>query len=277
MQHGGPKAGKFQHFVAADRVHQLCIGHLARIGAENTRNVGVDLAGIGTQGRRQGDSGGVGAPAPKGGDFVEAITAGAGALETGDHHHLASCEAVADSVGANPEDPGPAMGGFRGDAHLRTSHGCCTDPLGVQGHRQQGDRHLFATGQQHVHLSLGGGRGDGVGQTRQFIGGVAHGGDHHDYVVPLLTATSDPIGHCLDAFHAADGGAPEFLHQEGHGPGFSNAGFSHLAGSDQPSSPSRKASPGWAPRLSRASTSSSRPSKERKRLAGRPCSCLRIT
>ena len=244
MQHGGPKAGEFQHFVAADRPHQLGIGHLARIGAEHTRNVGVDLTGIGTQGRRQGDSGCVGAPTPEGGDFVEAIAAGACALETGNHHHLASRETVADSVGANPEDPGPAMGGFRGDAHLWTGHRRRTDPLGVQGHRQQGDRHLFATGQQHVHLPLGGGGGDGVGQTRQFIGGVAHGGDHHNHVVPLLPATSDPISHRLDAFHAADGGAPEFLHQEGHGPGFSNAGFSHLAGSDQPSRPSRKASPG---------------------------------
>ena len=50
MQHGGPKAGEFQHFVAADRLHQLGIGDLARIGAEDTRHVGVDLAGIGPQG-----------------------------------------------------------------------------------------------------------------------------------------------------------------------------------------------------------------------------------
>ena len=31
---------------------------------------------------------------------------------------------------------------------------------------------------------LGGGGGDGVGQTRQFIGGVAHGGDHHNRRAP---------------------------------------------------------------------------------------------
>ena len=39
-----PQAGEFQHFVAAD--HRL---KLARIGAENTWDVGVDLAGIGTR------------------------------------------------------------------------------------------------------------------------------------------------------------------------------------------------------------------------------------
>ena len=103
--------------------------------------------------------------ATEGGDFVQAITAGAGALETGDHHHLASVDSVLDSVGADPEDSCPAMGGFRGDAHLRSGHRRCTDPLSVQGHGQQGDRHLFATGQKHVHLALCGGGGDGVGQT----------------------------------------------------------------------------------------------------------------
>ena len=186
---------------------------------------------------------------------------------------------VADAVGADLQDAGAPMGGFGHDPHLRSGHGDGGNAPLVQGHGQQGDGDLFSAGQEHVHLPLRWTGADRRRQPRQLIGGVSHGRHHHHHAIAGVAAPPDPFGDGLDAFDAADGGAAELLHQEDHGPGFSNAGLSHSAHADwnQPSKPSRKASPGRAPRLSRASTSSSRLSRDRKRFAGRPCSCLRIT
>ena len=54
MQHGRAQAGQLEHLVAGDRVHQLGIGHLARIGGEHPGHIGVDLTGIGPKGCSQG-------------------------------------------------------------------------------------------------------------------------------------------------------------------------------------------------------------------------------
>ena len=47
VEHGGSEAGQFQHLVAAHRLHELGVGHLAGIGGEYPGHIGVDLAGVG--------------------------------------------------------------------------------------------------------------------------------------------------------------------------------------------------------------------------------------
>ena len=272
VQHRGPQAGQFQHLVAAHLRHQLRIGHLARVGAEHAGDIGVDLTDVSLERRREGHGRGVGSAPTEGGDFRHAAGAAAGALEAGHHHDPSFVEVVLDAIGADFQDAGAAVGGFGHDPHLRPGHRNSRHPLLIQGHRQQGDRHLFAAGQQHVHLPLWRVVADRCGQTGQLIGGMSHGRHHHHHGITGVAAAPDPLGHSLDAFDAADGGAAELLHQEGHGRISATLDFL-----TQPSSPSRKASPGWAPRLSRASTSSRRPSRERNRFGGRPCNCLRIT
>ena len=122
MQNRGTEAGQLQHLVATDRFHQLGIRHFAWVGAEHSRNIGVDLAGISTECRGQCHCRGVGAAPPQGCDLVDSIAAGAGALEAGHHHDLPLIQAGADPVGADAQDAGTAVGGFGGDAHLRTGH-----------------------------------------------------------------------------------------------------------------------------------------------------------
>ena len=271
MQHRRSQAGEFQHLVTADLGHQLGIGHLAWIRGQHTRHIGVDLAGVGAERRGKSNGRGVRSAAAQGGDLRDSAAAAAGALKPGHHHDGAVRQATLHPVGADLEDARTAVGGFGDDADLRAGHRHSAHPKSVQSHRQQCDRHLLAAGQQHVHLPS---RRVGVDRCRQpgeFVGGVPHGGDHHDHVVAFLPAAGDALSHGLDALDAADGGAAELLHQQGHARDPSNAGVSH------PSRPSRKASSGGDPRFSRASTSSRRPSRERNRLAGRPCSCLRIT
>ena len=264
MQHRRSEAGQFQHLVTADLRHQLGIGHLARICGQHTRNIGVDLAGVSTERRRQSNGGGVRSATAQGGDLRDSAAAAAGALKSRHHHDGTLRQAALHPVGADLENASAAVGGFGDDADLRSGHRHSAHPKSVQRHRQQRDRHLLAAGQKHVHFPSRRVGIDRCRQSGQFVGGVAHRRDHHDHVVALFAAAGDALSHGLDALDAADGGAAELLHQQGHARDPRNAGVSH------PSRPSRKASPGGDPRFSRASTSSNRPSRERNRLAGRP-------
>ena len=49
VQNSRTQAGQLQHFIAAHLSHQLGFRHLAGIGGQHTRHVGVDLTGIGSQ------------------------------------------------------------------------------------------------------------------------------------------------------------------------------------------------------------------------------------
>jgi len=175
------------------------------------------------------------------------------------------------------------MGGFGEDAHLRPGHRYGRYPEGVQRHRQQRDRHLLPGGQQHVHLPLGWVAADGASQPCELISGVAHGRHHDHQIVPCLAAVGDALGYCLDPLHIGHGGAAELLDQQGHGEQ-RRAGADTALTADCPTwpqganrKPSRKASPGSAPRLRAASTSRSWRSSARKRAGLRPRICLRIT
>ena len=86
----------------------------------------------------------------------------------------------------------------------------------MQSHRQQGDGHLFAGGQQHVHLPLRRIAVDGASLGGEFIGGVAHGRHHDHEVIAVFLASGDALGNGLNALNAANGGAAEFLHQQSH-------------------------------------------------------------
>ena len=147
---------------------------------------------------------------------MDSITAGAGALKAGHHYDFAFAEAAADPLGANFKNAGSAMGGFRGDAHLRPRHRDGSDAFAMESHCEQSAGHLLTAGQQHVHFPLGGGGIEGVRQSSQFIGGVTHGGHHHHHVVPVFATTGNPPSHSLNALNTANGGAAKFLHQQGH-------------------------------------------------------------
>ena len=216
MEHGGAQAGQFQHLVAAHRLHQLRVGHLAGIGGEHSGHIGVDLAGVGAEGRCQGHRRGVGAAPAEGGDLRGTRGAAAGALEPRHHHHLALLQEAQQPIGSHLQDAGAAMGRFRHDSHLGSGHRHRRDPLGMEGHRQQRDRHLLPGGQQHVHLPPGRIGADRPGQPREFIGGVAHRRHHNHQVMAVFPAGGDPPGHRLDAFHIGHGGPSEFLYEQGH-------------------------------------------------------------
>ena len=50
VEHCCTQAGEFKHFIAAHLRHQLGIGHLAWIGGEHPWHIGINFAGICTEG-----------------------------------------------------------------------------------------------------------------------------------------------------------------------------------------------------------------------------------
>ena len=84
-------------------------------------------------------------------------------------------------------------------------------PEVVQGHRRQRDSGLFAGGEEHVHLPLGGHSHDFGGELNQAICHTTHGGDDDDDLVALSAVFRHAPGDIFDALGIADRTAAVFL------------------------------------------------------------------
>src|SRR5690606_19548554 len=80
LEHHRAQAGHLQHFAVGDVPQPAGFGHDPGVSGVHAVHVGVNLAHVGLEGRREGDRGGVGAAAPEGGDVV----VGRDALKAGD-------------------------------------------------------------------------------------------------------------------------------------------------------------------------------------------------
>ena len=83
-------------------------------------------------------------------------------------------------------------------------------------HGQQRHRDPLARGEQHVQLAARGQRADLRGQVEEFVGGVAHGGHHHDDGMPGLAGRDDALRHPLDAVGVGHRGSTVLLHDKRH-------------------------------------------------------------
>ena len=110
-----PGGGHLEHLLEADHRQLARVRHDPRVGGEHAGDVGVDLAHLGVDRRRQRDRGGVRAAAAERGH----VAAGRDALEAGDEHDQVVVERLADPVGADVEDPGLGVRGVGDDPGLR--------------------------------------------------------------------------------------------------------------------------------------------------------------
>ena len=106
---------EFEHLLEGDGVELLGVGDDARIGGVHAVDVGVYLADVGLEGRRQRDGGGVGATATEGGDVLGVLR---DTLESGDQHDLAVVERATDAARRDVDDLGLAVRARRDDAGL---------------------------------------------------------------------------------------------------------------------------------------------------------------
>ena len=70
LHHLGAEAGQFEHFIIGNLRQFLARWHNARIGRVNAVHVGIDLAQVGLERRRQRDRCQVRSAAAKGGDLA---------------------------------------------------------------------------------------------------------------------------------------------------------------------------------------------------------------
>ena len=153
-------------------------------------------------------------------------------LEPGDHRDATGGEGGLQAIGPDLDDLGLGMDGIGDDAGLTAGVGGGLDPEPGQCHAQQGHRDPLPRAQQHVHFAGGLDGADVGGQPDQFVGGVAHGTDHHHHVIARASCPGDMVGHGADPLGIGDRGPAEFLHHQRHG----HQGYRGMFGAPAPRS-----------------------------------------
>ena len=212
MEHLGALAGKLQHLVVGDLLQLLRLGNHPRVCGVHAVHVGVNLAKVRPEGRRQGNGAGVGPAPAQGGDVAVAVHA----LEAGDDHNPVLVQLCPDALGVDLLDPGVGVDGGGLDAHLPRRQRHAGQPHALQGHGAQGHGDLLSSGQQHIHLPLGGVGIDLLRLGDQVVGGISLGREDHDHVVALQIGLRDDARHISQPLGIPDGAAAEFLHNQTH-------------------------------------------------------------
>ena len=212
MEHLGAQAGQLQHLVEGDLLQLARPLHRAGVGSIYAVHIGVDLAQIGMEGRRQGHRRGVRAAPAQGGDVPVLVDA----LEAGHQHDLVLVQLGLDALGLDALDAGVAVGGIGIHARLPAGEGDHLIAHSLNGHGAQGDGDLLAGGQKHIHLPLGSVGIELLGLGDQVVGGVPLGGEHHHHAVALLIGLGDDPGHVAHAVRVGDRAAAEFLYNQCH-------------------------------------------------------------
>ena len=207
VHHAGPQAGQLQNLVVADAVQLASLGHEPRIGREHAVDVGVNLAGVRIQHRRQRHGRRIAAAAAERRD-VEILV---DALEAGRDDDLAVVEQLLHPLGRDRLNAGLGVRAVGADADLRAGEAHGLGPERMNRHRHQRDAHLLAGREEHIHLAAGRVVGDLLREVDQHIGLMPHrADDHHDLVAILLRANRPPRRH-TNLFRIGDTRAAEFL------------------------------------------------------------------
>ena len=193
-------------------MEQPRVGHHAGVGREHAFDVGVDLAQLGAERRRQRDRRRVRAPAAERRDVGRL----GHALEARDDRDLAFRQRFTDPVRAHVDDLRAPVVRRRYDPRLRPGErdrvvSELLDRDGKQRHRD-----ALAGGQKHVHLAPGRRRRDARGKLDQVVGGVPHRADDDEDVLDGLVGLDHAARDVLDAVGVADRRSAELLDDQAH-------------------------------------------------------------
>ncbi len=203
-----------QQLVEGDGGHLAGRRNQPGVSAEYSGHIGVQLTHVGPKGFAERHRGRIAAPSTQKGD----ISIGRDTLRAGDDGHDARLEALDDPMGRDLEDFGVAVVGIGDEAGLATGEG-------VPGHAEIGERHAhegdgFALPRrdQHVHFPTGADLRDPIGQQKQVVGLLAHGGDDDGNVITTAPAVGDVIGNLPNSIGVGNRRSTVFLHDQGHAP-----------------------------------------------------------
>ena len=211
-QHAAAARGDLEHLLEADLRQASRLGDDPRVGAEDAGDVGVDLAGVRTERRRERDRGHVGPAASERRD----VAVGRHALEARDDRDLAVRERLAQAVGADLEDLRPGVVRVGDDPGLAARERDPLDPAGGERHAEKRHRDPLAGREQHVELPRRLDVAGLVGEPQQIVGRLSHGAHDHDDVVAVALRPGDVVGDGTDPVGVGDRGTPELLDDECH-------------------------------------------------------------
>ena len=212
VEHLGPLRRQLQHLVIGNFLQLPGRGNQAGVRGVHAVHVGVDLAEVRPERRRQGHGAGVGPAPAQGGHVPHPVDP----LEAGHQNDLVLVQLPLDALGVDALDAGVGVDGGGLDARLPGRQGHAGQAHGLQGHGAEGNGNLLAGGKEHIQLPFG---GAGVNLLRLFdqvVGGIPLGGQDHDHVVSLDVGLRDDPGDILDALRVPHGAAAEFLYNQTH-------------------------------------------------------------
>ena len=132
-EHLAPGTSHLEHLVETQPGEFACLRHHARIGAEHTGDIRVDLTHVGAQRSCHRHGRGVTATASERRHF----TLGTDALKTGNHRHLALRQCFTHAVALDLEDLRLGVRRVGDDAHLAAREAHRFTPQIIQRHAQQ--------------------------------------------------------------------------------------------------------------------------------------------
>ena len=115
----GTLAGHFQHLFKGNPIQAARILNHPGVGGVDTVHIGINLALIGFQSRRQGHRRGIRAATAERGDITLVITA----LKTSDHDHSSLAQIVQNALGANVGDSSLSVNVIGDDSNLAAGIG----------------------------------------------------------------------------------------------------------------------------------------------------------
>ena len=207
-----PGGGHLEHLLEGDPRDPVRRRHDTRVGGEDPRDVGVDLAHVRLEGSGERDGCRVRAAPAEGGHVPLARDA----LEPGHDRDDALGERLAEPVSPHLQDASLGVGGVGDDARLAArERGGRHAELGER-HAQKGHRDPLARGKQHVELTARPHTAHVLGEADEPVGGLAHGAYDDNHVLAAAARAGDVVRHGPDTVGVADRRAAELLHNEGH-------------------------------------------------------------
>jgi len=213
MHDAGPERSQLEHLVVADLRDLAGLRHDPRVGRVHAVDVGIDLADFRPDGGGESDGRGVRAAASQCGNSA----IGRDTLEAGHDHDFPFIEMAADAAAVDGPDPSLGVGGVRHHSHLPAREADRLVPRGVDGHGHQRDGNLLARGQQHVQFPLGWVGADFFGQGKEFVRGMAHGGDDHHHLLARQLGLDGSPGSPVNLLRGGHAGPAKLLYDDAHG------------------------------------------------------------
>jgi len=191
------------HFFVTEVPVQPGFGHRFGVSAENSIHILEDFTSDGSESCSQGDGCGITAAAAEGGD----LSFFTDSLKAGHHHHQTSSKGLSYTLSRDFDDAGVGVAGIGDDATLAACEADGGAVFVFQDHGQQTHGDAFAHRKQHVQLPAGRLVAGLAGHFFQFIGGAAHGADHHHHIPSAGSFLPDTTGHFTNTPDTGQAGA----------------------------------------------------------------------